>query len=179
MLWIVFQYPIVDNGILNVLLGASICYRMLNVLLHEYVEMLFIWTLDQETYSLLLKSNFRLGFHQVPSWYLSFTKWSKKETGNCSRIFSDDLDVSLSLKLSNILKVFQAEIYESNEATQKIIELSFCALTNDIHICINPQIMNWIPKYFNDWMHKIFKWLHTIIESDKLSSSGVEWVPGL
>ena len=56
-----------------------------------------------------------------------FTDGSKTENGTGSGIYSDDLDISLSLRLPNSCTVFQTEIYDINVAAMQIREFLFCA----------------------------------------------------
>lgn len=44
----------------------------------------------------------------------TFTDGSKKETGTGSGVFSDDLDLIVSLRMPNTFTVFQAENYAIN-----------------------------------------------------------------
>lgn len=51
-----------------------------------------------------------------------------------TRIFCDDLDTSVSLRLTNVCTVFQGKLYENNEAAKGISQFFF--RTTTIEICI-------------------------------------------
>lgn len=63
-----------------------------------------------------------------------FTDLSKIETGTSSRILSGDLNISVSLRLTNARTVFQDEIYTINVAAKRISQFSFFTSTIDM-IC--------------------------------------------
>lgn len=61
----------------------------------------------------------------IPFLRKLFTDGSKTETGTGSWIFSDDLDISVSLRLPNTYMIFQAGMYAINVASKHIIQFSF------------------------------------------------------
>ena len=63
-----------------------------------------------------------------------FTDRSKTETGTGSGVFSEDLGISVSLRLPNTCTVFQTEIYAINIAARKIGRLSLRSSVNGIYV---------------------------------------------